>query len=161
VSRSGYCDDLEPLALGRWRNTIDIAARGRRGQKFFRDLVAALDAMPEKRLVAGKLQKEGEVCALGALGRARGVELEKLDTYDYDTLGETFDIAHQLAQEVMYENDERYCKTPEERWAAVRTWAAEQIVESNDRPPPLPLPPPPSPNPHPRRSLRARALAGG
>jgi hypothetical protein len=30
----------------------------------------------------------------------------------------------------MYENDERYCKTPEERWAAVRTWAAEQIVES-------------------------------
>ncbi len=129
MSRSGYSDDLEPLAMGRWRNTIAIATNGRRGQRFFRELVQALDAMPEKRLVKGDLQDaNGEVCALGALGRAKGKPIEAIDTYDHEALGETFDIAHQLAQEVMYENDEvRWRATPEERWQHVRKWAEQQV----------------------------------
>ncbi len=51
------------------------AMYGKRGQRFLRELVAALDAMPEKRLVEGRLatttvegsQLCGEVCALGAV----------------------------------------------------------------------------------------------
>jgi hypothetical protein len=128
MSRSGYSDDLDPLALGRWRAQVKHATEGKRGQKFFRDLVAALDAMPEKKLTKSALEtKDGAVCALGALGRARGVELPELDTYDHDALAEAFNIASQLAAETMYENDERHCRSDEDRWVSVRDWAARQI----------------------------------
>ena len=104
------------------------AASGKRGQAFFRALVAALDGMPEKRLVEGKLQEpEGAVCALGALGVARGVDLGTVDTRDYEQLGELFDVAPQLIQEVMYMNDE-IPGSPERRWERVRKWAARQII---------------------------------
>lgn len=108
MSRAGYSDDGDdPLAMGRWRAQIRSATRGKRGQQFFRDLIAALDALPEKELIAGELKTdEGCVCALGALGTARGVDLSELDTEDYERLGATFDIASQLARETMYENDE-------------------------------------------------------
>lgn len=127
MSRSGYTDDCENVAM--WRGQVASAIRGKRGQTMLRDLVAALDAMPEKVLIKGDLVTEdGCVCALGALGQKRGVNLDALDTYDYDELGKTFNIAHQLAQEVMYENDEGHWKeTDEERWARVRRWAANLI----------------------------------
>lgn len=132
MSRSGYSDSLDNSELAMWRGVIASATRGKRGQRFFRDLVAALDAMPVKALVGGELQTaDGAVCALGSLGRHRGKELSSLDTYDHDALGETFDIASQLAQETMWMNDEGagYWKkeTPEERWKRVREWAVEQI----------------------------------
>lgn len=129
MSRSGYSYDYENVAM--WRGQVASAIRGKRGQAFFRDLVAALDALPEKKLIEGDLQDDsGCVCALGALGVKRGITLDAIDTYDYDALSKTFDIAHQLAQEVMFENDEggiRGRETPEERWTRVRAWAVEQI----------------------------------
>lgn len=129
MSRSGYTEDCENLAM--WRGQVASAIRGKRGQAFLRDLVAALDAMPEKKLIEGDLQDEGgAVCALGALGVKRGLDVESMDTYDYEALGKTFNIAHQLAQEVMFENDEacwRGRETPEERWARVRAWSVAQI----------------------------------
>lgn len=133
MSRSGYSDECEYMEL--WRGTIRRATRGKRGQAFFRDLVAALDAMPAKRLIGGDLQTEdGEVCALGCLAKVKGAALQPDDTYDYDKLGKAFNIAAPLAQEVMYENDEggpwRHPKnpeTPEQRWERIRAWAAKQI----------------------------------
>ena len=108
MSRAGYsydCDDI--LAAGRWQAQVASAIRGKRGQKFFRDLIAALDAMPEKELIDGELKDaDGCVCALGALGSARGVDLSGLDTEDWEYLGATFDIAEQLARETMYQNDD-------------------------------------------------------
>lgn len=108
MSRAGYSDDADDvLAFGRWRAQLASAIRGKRGQRFFRDLVAALDAMPKKELIAGELKSsDGCVCALGALGSAHGVDLSELDTEDYESLGATFDIATQLARETMYQNDE-------------------------------------------------------
>lgn len=141
MSRSGYSDDLDPLDLGRWRGQVKSAIRGKRGQQFFRELIVALDAMPEKKLVRGDLEDEsGCVCALGALGKHRSVPLDLLDTYDYDQLGQTFDIAHQLAQEVMFENDEGTWQreTPEERWQRMRDWAAKHLRADRDTPEPKP-----------------------
>lgn len=68
MSRSGYCDDYDcdPLPLGRWRGQVASAIRGKRGQAFLRELVAALDAMPEKRLIANDLEQAGNVCAIAA-----------------------------------------------------------------------------------------------
>jgi hypothetical protein len=113
-----------------WRGIIASASRGKRGQAFFRALVEALDAMPEKQLVAGELEtEEGAVCGLGCLGKARGLDLRGVDAENWDKLGELFGIAPQLAQEVMYVNDEstRGNWTPENRWRLVRDWAARQI----------------------------------
>lgn len=92
MSRSGYSDDCENLSL--YRGNVDRAIAGKRGQKFFRELVAALDALPEKRLIEGALEEEeGDVCALGALRKAKSVPLEPLRDSDWDALGEAFDVA--------------------------------------------------------------------
>lgn len=132
MSRSGYTYNCENLAM--WRGQVASAIRGKRGQAFFKALVEALDALPEKKLIQGDIVDDsGCVCALGALGKARGIDLDSLDTYDYDSLGATFNIAHQLAQEVMFENDEagRRTETPEQRWERVRKWAASNIRAVN------------------------------
>jgi hypothetical protein len=80
--------------------------------------------MPEKRLISNELRKEGEVCALGAIGAERGIKLEELDPEDYDVVADAFGISSPLAQEIVYQNDE-YCKryTPEERWSHIHAWA--------------------------------------
>jgi hypothetical protein len=115
MGRSGYTDDYddENNALALYRANVDRATKGKRGQKFFRELVAALDAMPEKRLIQGELEEEeGAVCALGALRKAKGVPLERLLESDWDVLGEAFDIAPMLTQEVMFENDDDFGAFP-------------------------------------------------
>jgi hypothetical protein len=127
MSRSGYIDDYDdPLVIGRWRGMVSSAIRGKRGQKFLQDLVAALDEMQNKRLVANQLITfDGNVCALGALGIARSVDLSRLDPEDSEAMAKTFGIAECLAQETVYMNDEQYSHlTPEQRWMAVRSWAA-------------------------------------
>lgn len=87
--------------------------------------------MPEKRLIAHYLLKDGEVCALGAVGHKRGVDLEKLDPEDHATLSDVFNIAYQLVQEVEFLNDDDYYysdpTTPEKRWERMRKWAASKI----------------------------------
>ena len=60
MSGSGYNDDCDGWALIRWRGAVASAIRGRRGQAFLRDLLAALDAMPDKRLVADALVFDGQ-----------------------------------------------------------------------------------------------------
>jgi hypothetical protein len=138
MSRSGYCDDWDgddwqtALAMG----AVASAMRGKRGQRFFRDLVAALDAMPAKRLIANDLIREDStgyenVCALGALGKARGMDLKPLNPDDPHRVGEAFDISTTLAREVVYENDEAAwgSETPEQRWSRVRNWAVSKIKQ--------------------------------
>lgn len=112
MSRHGYSDDMDDvLAFGRWRAQVASAARGRRGQRFFRDLIEALDAMPEKRLVAESfVDSDGECCTLGALARHRGIDVSDIDP-DWgsecaEVAGARLDVARQLAAEAMYENDE-------------------------------------------------------
>jgi hypothetical protein len=99
------------------------------------------------------------VCAIGAVGVKRGVDMSWHDPEQAeddpalvnDKLAADFDIAHQLAAEVQYVNDEcgtgrrvplprvvgpgrstawEYTylpETPEERWARVRAWAVSQL----------------------------------
>lgn len=109
------------------------------------DLLQALDSMPEKALIIGDLKTEqGEVCALGALGVARGMDLARIDPEDPEQVAAAFDIAHQLAAEIAYVNDEyfedqwddsvkRYVPlSPEKRWAGVRKWVAAQIINVSE-----------------------------
>lgn len=61
MSRSGYVDDMgDQWAMIRYRGAVSSAIRGRRGQAFLREMLAALDAMPEKRLISGALVFDGQ-----------------------------------------------------------------------------------------------------
>jgi hypothetical protein len=159
MSRSGYSDDYgddDPLVLGRYRAQVGSAIRGKRGQALLRELLTALDAMPDKRLVAGELEADGQFCALGVVGQARGLNLASIDTYDVESLGPKFNIAEQLAREIMWVNDDHVSehkyvpveifgplrpwdsrntsiRVPNEhagveRWREVREWAAKNIA---------------------------------
>lgn len=138
--RSGYTDDeAEHGQLAMWRGNVANAMRGKRGQAFLLDLVRALDAMPVKQLIKdGLVDAEGGVCALGAVGVYRGLPLTNTNTTDYDTLGDDFNIARQLAQEVMYINDEFHDypagDTPELRWQRMREWAVSHLLPVEDAP---------------------------
>lgn len=129
MSRSGYSDDCDDnWAHIKWRGQVASATRGKRGQAFFKELLAALDAMPEKKLIANDLIREGAVCAIGSLGLARGVDMSALDPDDYDKIADVFGVAHQLVQEVEYMNDEYgYGDSPQARWSRMRAWVASQI----------------------------------
>jgi hypothetical protein len=107
MSRSGYTDDCDGWALIRWRGAVTQAIRGQRGQAMLRELVQALDSLPEKRLAADSLvTADGDYCTLGALGRARGIDLAPIDPEDREAVAKAFGVAEALAAEVMYLNDE-------------------------------------------------------
>lgn len=132
MSRSGYTDECENLNL--YRASVERAIRGKRGQALLRDLRHALDAMPTKALAYGMIEKDGEVCALGAVGRLRGVTLPNVSPDDYGekngALGTMLDIAPSLAAEVQYINDEAsYSReTPEQRFKRVSKWVDDNLL---------------------------------
>jgi hypothetical protein len=131
MSRSGYSDDLDPRDLAMWRGQVASAMRGKRGQAFLRELIEALDMMPEKRLVASALRREdGEVCAIGSVGARRGINLETLDPRDHEGLASVFGIARQLVREIEFINDDGYFgegASPEQRWKRMRAWAIANL----------------------------------
>ncbi len=88
MNRSGYCESCEGWELIRWRGAVASAIRGKRGQALLTELLTALDAMPDKRLIAHELETDdGEVCALGAVGKLRQMQLSSLDPEDYAARG--------------------------------------------------------------------------
>lgn len=132
MSRHGYSDGIDQWDLIRWRGQVASAIRGKRGQRLLIDLVQALDAMPEKVLIAEKLidhEDDDAVCALGAVGVKRGITMDDLDPEAPERVAEAFDVAEQLAREITYVNDEggNYSETPQQRWERVRAWAVSHI----------------------------------
>ena len=134
MSRHGYTDDLyDDLAIGRWRGMVASSIRGNRGQQFLKEMLAALDAMPKKELIDEDLERGGEVCALGALALARGLDVEFLDPEDWPNVAEQFHVAECLIREVMFENDEGgrgwIIERPEHRWERMRDWVLSHVKE--------------------------------
>lgn len=129
MSRSGYTDDCDGWDLIRWRGAVNSALKGSRGQAFLREMIAALDALPEKVLIPEKLEADGRVCALGSVGKLRGMDMATIDPEDRDGVASVFGIAKAMASEIMYENDEWwYDDTPEHRWLRMRKWAESHLV---------------------------------
>jgi hypothetical protein len=132
MSRSGYVDDFDDgWALIRWRGAVASAIRGRRGQKFLKEAIAALDALPDQALIATDLQNQtGAVCFLGAVGCARGMDIGTLDPEDSESVAAAFGISDALAREIVYLNDEAawHSETPEQRFARMRKWAEKAIA---------------------------------
>lgn len=112
MSRSGYKDDIDdPLEYGRWSGAVLSAINGKRGQLLLKELLIALDEMPEKKLYPNSFQTEsGEFCTLGVLGNKRGIPMNDLGDYydgcDRNIIGNLFGIAPAMAAEIMFMNDE-------------------------------------------------------
>ncbi len=138
MSRSGYTEDSEEQwHFAMWRGAVASALRGRRGQAFLKEMLAAFDALPERKLIAKELEADGAVCALGAVGKARAMNLVDIDPEDHETVAGKFNVAHAMACEIMFENDEGggYWKneTPEQRFERMRRWVVSQIKVTPDR----------------------------
>lgn len=132
MSRSGYEHDGGNWEAICWRGAVASSIRGKRGQQFLSELLAALDDMPVKRLIATELEENGEFCALGVIGEKRGIELNKIAPEDAWAVSNKFDIAEALAREIVYMNDEAGpylgSETSEARWVRMRQWVFNQIV---------------------------------
>ena len=131
MSRSGYSEDYEYINL--YRNTVDRSIKGKRGQKFLQELASALDAMPEKRLIAEELiDEKGEVCAIGVVCKARGLDVSKVDVTDPGQVGNLVGISRAMAAEIAFENDDEYgSETPVESWVKMRKWVGGRLRPVN------------------------------
>lgn len=127
MSRSGYSDDCDNIGL--WRANVRRAINGKKGQAFFRELAAAMDAMPVKELIDQELVRDdGGVCAIGAVCVARGIDATKVASYCPDAVGKAVGISHVLAAEIEFMNDEwERHETPAARWIRMREWVEENI----------------------------------
>jgi len=151
MDRAGYATDCDndddwQLRLGRWRGRVASATRGKRGQRFLKLALKALDQMQDKRLARGTfgVGDDGCMCLMSSLatetGKAsvlsevlRASALDEWGTRDDPVhanllVAEAFDIASPLAQELVYLNDNGpWGETPSERWKRIRRTIAEMI----------------------------------
>lgn len=133
MSRSGYSDDCDGWALIRWRGAVASAIRGKRGQAFLRETLAALDALPEKTLAADSLVTDCEFCTLGAVGRLRGLDMTDVDPDDPSDVALAFGIPRALAAEIMFENDEGVGDTHRGSWVDVEVCGPMPRYQSHHR----------------------------
>jgi hypothetical protein len=132
---------MTKMKIELWHANLRRAMQNKRGQAFLQELLRALDALPQKRLIQGALKQGGEVCALGAVGLKRCMDLDGLDSHDHDEIADAFGISSMLAQEIAYWNDRgmEACllgltdgggwkeNTPEDRFAFVRAWVVARL----------------------------------
>lgn len=133
MSRCGYSEDCDGAELNLWRGAVESAIRGKRGQAFLKELLEALDALPEKKLIADELiTPTGEVCAIGSVMAKRGISAKGISVEDADFIASTVGIAPALVKEIEFINDDEYqgwhqSETDEKRFERVRRWVVSQI----------------------------------
>ncbi len=130
--RISYSEDENyPGQFGLWQANCIRSLKGKEGQAELMELRAALLAMPEKRLVHGSLEdEEGEVCAVGAYARHKGLDLSTFDPEsDTDEVGVAAGMPRLVAWKVVQMNDfELYAETPEKRYEKMLKWVESQLV---------------------------------
>lgn len=135
MSRSGYTHDYDSEGTDAlWRGAVARSISGRRGQAFLREMLSALDAMPIKILIAGDIVRDEEhVCGIGAVALSRKLDVSTLEPTDSVAVAEAFAIAHAMACEIAFMNDEVVEEeTPEARWVRMRAWVAGNIEVTPD-----------------------------
>lgn len=109
---------------------MSSALKSKRDQAFLIDPRDAMDAMPNKRLVADTLEADGQFCTLGVLSAKRSIEMSVIDAHCRETVSGAFRIAPAMAAEVVFENDEcGWNETSEQRWQRMRKWIGSHIKE--------------------------------
>ena len=147
MSRIEYNESDDILSYGRWEGRVKMALKGKPGQAMLRELEAALEAMPEQRLIYARLcDANGGVCALGALITHRYIAggLSEFDARrklhrlsygsetDYEVAAfavRQIGITNTLAWLIQEANDELAPSDPEARHAFVLRWVRSKIKE--------------------------------
>jgi hypothetical protein len=150
MSRFGSDDFYEefPNQSLLWWHNAETHLAGAKGQKVLRELRDAMLAMPERKLIRGRLADEqGHVCAVGALAVARGESVDELaaritfdkwgDVDSYDAEDITIAIGRQIGlKEVMSTllaqvNDDAWGapidETDEQRFERVLAWIEKKL----------------------------------
>jgi hypothetical protein len=155
--RINYSEDEDfPGQFNLWQANCQRSINGKAGQKALRELEQALVALPDKRLIAGELQTaDGEVCAIGALLKYRGIEKTEADPEEMEEVGIELGLPPLVAWKVVCQNDieidGRYLEvfgphhptyrfagrdmrlvsvTPGERYEKMLAWVRKQIQEA-------------------------------
>lgn len=142
MSRSGYSEDYEDYArMNLWYGAVRSAIRGKRGQKLLRDMRDGLDAMPDKRLIAGELiTEDGDRCALGCVAAIRGIDVSHVDPEEPEQVAAAFGVSPALVREIEFENDDFWPygtqeNLEEKRWKYMRNWVERQITPATEATP--------------------------
>ena len=133
-------EDWEPdSAADQWRNicfwgAVKKAVEGKRGQAFLKEMITALDALPKKELIEDELEIEGQYCAIGSVGRLRGIDMSDIQVDDWDKIAEVFGIAPSLVRAIEFENDQSdygatVLNANQRRWERVRRWCVAHLKE--------------------------------
>jgi len=131
MSRIGYSDD-ESFAgeFSLWQANCSRSLRGKRGQAALRELEAALVALPDKRLIHGAIEEDGQVCAVGAVVKARGLLNEASEDEYTDAVAENLlGWPRLVAWKIVELNDEECAQVSEvERYDRVLAAVRKLIV---------------------------------
>jgi hypothetical protein len=133
--RINYSEEEDyPGQFELWQANCRRSLRGKAGQEELRELRAALLALPEKRLIHGELEnEEGEVCAIGAYGKRKGLDLSKFDVdSDTDEVGIAGGMPALVAWKVVEMNDMELDLdvTPEQRYEKMLAWVESLLAEA-------------------------------
>jgi hypothetical protein len=138
--RIGYSEDEDfPGQFALYQANCRRSIKGKEGQAVLRELEQALLALPAKRLIADELRNaEGEVRAVGALAKYRGVEKTEADPEDMEEVGVELGMPRLVAWKVVCLNDIELggygyglvSVTPEERYVKVLEWVRRQIGQA-------------------------------
>lgn len=139
MSRTWEGESDDPLDWGRYEAAKRSTLRGRRGQAFLRELIAALDALPRPELSEGALgdRRTGCVCALGAVALAQGDSFDDLaadnGNWGPEDAADWYNISPTLANEIISANDDwrdgNSVDVRQSRWRYVRGWAVSHLIE--------------------------------
>lgn len=145
-------DEPYPNATYLFQKSVENAIKGKSGQALLREIEAALLELPEKKLLGSGVCEGGEVCMLGAVAVARAMKAGKTRAQAMVTLelgaqqwgqgddenDKTFKFLRRalgikqecLAWQLVFENDECYVPSPEERYVRMLKWVQEKIVRA-------------------------------
>lgn len=130
--RISYSDEENwPGQFELWQANCSRSLRGRSGQEELRQLRDALLALSDKRLIHGSLvDADGEVCAIGAYAKHKGLDLQDFDPEDEtDEVGIRAGMPSLVAWKVVEMNDMQFDHlTPEERYKRMLGWVEAQLT---------------------------------
>lgn len=133
IDEEGDAEEDFPGQAAFYHANTARSLQGKKGQASLRELEQALLALPEKRLVSGEFETpEGEVCAIGALKRFKGVEhVEHDPSTDMDLVGEELGMPRLVAWMVVARNDHSFEDlNDDERYRAMLGWVRHQLRSS-------------------------------
>lgn len=142
-----------------WEIDLQRALTSGRGQRFLKEIEAALLAMPKHELAEGYIVEPmdfdegiiGNVCAVGAYAAYRQVQQGKTwnqafsdlaekwggeqdDHWNTQQLGRSLGLTRTVAYELAWQNDEQFGDLPpDERWREMLRWVRSKIRQGNDQ----------------------------